>query len=172
MNRNIITEDDVGALAAAQPPTRARTAGGPAGEAAAPSPPPPPPGTPTADDYWSRLLKYIPIEVIGAYLAATGAVSAVSSHRTREVILWVIFVVALVMTPIYLRNLAGIVRSKQLVISAGAFVVWAFALGGPFAASWNGYELWMGSIAVVLSAFVLGGLRLPPLKQPEPAPST
>jgi hypothetical protein len=71
------------------------------------------------------------------------------------------------MTPVYLRKLAGVVRVQQLLLSAGAFAVWAFALGGPFAETWSGYELWMGSIAVILSAFVLGGVTVPPLQQPQ-----
>lgn len=170
MNRNVITEADVQALTQPSVPSKPRAAAEPAGEPAAP--PPPPPGTPTADDFWSRLLKYIPIEVIGAYLAATGLVSAASSHRTREIILWIIFSVALVMTPVYLRKLGGVVRTRQLLVSAAAFAVWAFALGGPFAESWSGYEPWMGSIAVILSAFVLGGVTVPPLQQPKAVLST
>ncbi len=164
MNRNVITAEDAQALAQKQQ--------GVGAEAAGPqtfTPPAPPAGTPTADDYWNRLLKYIPIEVIGVYLAATDAVASVTGHAKRETVLWIIFGFVLAVTPIYLRNVAGIVRSGQLMISAVAFVVWAFALGGPFPESWSGYESWMGALAVILSAFVLGALKLPPLPQPEAA---
>jgi len=82
MNRNVVTVEDAHALQAA-------TAG------AAFAPPAPPAGTPTADDYWNRLLKYIPIEVIGVYLAASDAVSSVTGHTRREVVLWIIFGVVL-----------------------------------------------------------------------------
>lgn len=164
MNRNVVTDQDANALrdvrvASLEVPALAPSA--------APAGPAPPAGTPTADDYWNRLLKYIPIDVIGVYLAATGAVSSVSGHTKREAVLWIIFGVVLVVTPIYLRNVAGVVRSRQLAISAAAFAVWAFALGGPFAESWSGYEPWMGSLAIILSAFVFGAFKLAPLQQPQ-----
>jgi hypothetical protein len=164
VNRNVITAEDAQALAQKHGDAGAKAAGG-----AAFTPPAPPAGTPTADDYWNRLLKYIPIEVIGVYLAASDAVASVTGHTKRETVLWIIFGVVLAVTPIYLRNVVGIVRPRQLIISAVAFAVWAFALGGPFAESWSGYESWMGALAIILSAFVFGALKLPPLPKPEAA---
>jgi hypothetical protein len=75
-------------------------------------------------------MNYIPVEVIGAYLALTDAVSSVSDHTKREVVLWIIFGVVLCMTPVYLRNLTKVVRLRQRLASTGAFAVWALALGG------------------------------------------
>ena len=38
-----------------------------------------------------------------------------------------------IVTPVYLWRLERVHKSLQLIISTGVFIVWAFALGGPFA---------------------------------------
>jgi hypothetical protein len=44
---------------------------------------------------------------------------------------WTVFVVLLIGTPIYLWRTGGVHKPAQLVISTGAYLVWAFAYPGP-----------------------------------------
>ena len=83
------------------------------------------------DGYATRLLKYMPSEVIALYLTLTSLVR--SSAGAGLWLDWLIFAVGVVATPLYLWRLQKVRKPLQLVISTGAFVVWAFALGAPFA---------------------------------------
>jgi len=95
------------------------------------------------DDYATRMVKYIPAEVVAFYLAAdklfvkgAQAVNAnvadtfVAGHLFYFSI--AVFVIALVGTPIYLRQQATGDQPWQVqaVVSTLAFVVWAYAVQG------------------------------------------
>ena len=102
------------------------------------------------DDYKSRLLKYIPAEVIGFYITAQSIVS--SAGNPGPWLLWGVFLFGLIVTPLYLRRFMKVTKTLQLVINTGAFVVWVFALGGPFElAAW--YQPVYG--ALLLPAYTL-----------------
>jgi hypothetical protein len=83
------------------------------------------------DDYKTKLMKYIPAEVIGLYVALEGIVKS-SATDGRQEAYWFIFVVGLIVTPLYLWRIGKVDKSVQLLISTLAFAVWVFALGGPF----------------------------------------
>jgi hypothetical protein len=57
-------------------------------------------------------------------------------------------------------------RTSQMLASLAAFAVWVFALGGRFQAFWSGYKSWMGSIALLLGAFLMAAWNPPPLPDP------
>jgi hypothetical protein len=156
MNRNIVTANDASQLKVAAKAGKFDDLGGGEGEGVS---------TPAADDFTSRLMKLVPIEVIGTYLAATALLDPVPNTTNRKIVMWIVFGVMLVMTPLYLRRQAKVIRKKQLGVSAAAFAVWAFALGGPFQLAWSGYEVWMGGIAVILFTFVLSGLGFAPIPE-------
>lgn len=84
------------------------------------------------DNYQSRLLKYIPSETVGAYIALSGMAAAWQVDR-REAALWTAFAFCLALTPLYLWRLQLVRRRLQLCVSTLAFAVWVFAIGGPFA---------------------------------------
>ncbi len=90
---------------------------------------PEPPKVP--DDYKTRLLKYIPGEVVALYIFLEGIVK--SAADVPHAIYWVIFCVGALGTYLYLLRVAKVEKQVQLIISVVAFCVWAFALGGPFA---------------------------------------
>ena len=175
MEYNVITEKDAeraqvivpGELRATESPSRAleSTEGG--------TPPPPPPpaaveaqATPAAfdrDDALDRLFKYIPSVTVGTYLAIQGVIVQVSNETTRKWTLLIVSLVLLAGTYLFLRQ-RNVKRPAQILASLGAFVVWVFALGGPFDSFWAGYETWMGSIALFLGAFLLAAWNPPPLE--------
>jgi hypothetical protein len=99
------------------------------------------------DDYASRLLKYIPTETVAAYLALSGVVAS-ANGQNRAAMLWAVFAFGLLLTPLYLRRVGRVRSWLQLVISTAAFVVWVFALGGPWALlSW--YEPYYGTLLLI-----------------------
>jgi hypothetical protein len=110
--------------------------------------------TDPVDGYKERLLKYIPAEVITLYMALSGTVGAATGASTQRIAQWVIFAAALLATPLYQNRILKVTKRTQLLIATGAFIVWSFALGGPFEYLIKPADLKMwGSIAVALYTF-------------------
>jgi len=84
------------------------------------------------DDYLTKIIKYIPSEVVVLYITLYGVASAAKTEIPFVLITWLIFVVGVLGTVLYLWRIAQVNDRLQIFISAGAFVVWVFALGGPF----------------------------------------
>jgi hypothetical protein len=82
------------------------------------------------DDYVTKLLKYIPAEVIALYITLDAL--ARSSGETQLQLYWFIFAFGIVVTPLYLWRIQKVHKVLQLSISTIAFFVWVFAMGGPF----------------------------------------
>lgn len=106
-------------------------------------------GSRTPDDYFDRLVKYIPAEVVSLYLMGVGLIDSI---RDGEVYLWLLFLICLVGTFFYLQRVLKVYNWKQLLISCVAFVVWAFALGGPFR-EFNWYQQQLGALALGVYTF-------------------
>jgi hypothetical protein len=79
-----------------------------------------------ADGYADALLKLIPVEVIGFYLAGQALLS--NSTDTGEPTRIGFFVLGVVITYYYLRVPLKVTNAVQLTISVAAFIVWALAL--------------------------------------------
>jgi hypothetical protein len=84
------------------------------------------------DGYFDRLFKYIPAELVAGYIFVLGAVKQLTDPDLR-ILQWSLFIVFLILTPLYLRKVQKVLKIKQLIISTISFGVWVFALGGPFA---------------------------------------
>ena len=85
------------------------------------------------DDYKDRLLKYIPSEVISVFLLTDSLIRSAPNSSPKNILGWIVFACLLLMTPVYLAMVMHVTRLSQLTISTIAFVVWVFAIGGPFA---------------------------------------
>ena len=93
-----------------------------------------PPSQQYEDDYRSRIMKLIPAEIIAAYLTLKGLIeSAASSTSVKESIYWIVFLVLLILTPVFYKRITKVVSRKQLFLTTCAFVVWVFSVGGPMA---------------------------------------
>ncbi len=183
-NRNIITDVDISNLLAPDMGTpRTLDAAPPAGQVpiATPAPPATPTGAPagappaapaapaavvsvpTADDYLTKLLKYVPLEVLGAYLFIEGLVTTnVDDPDNLQTWLFWTLVSTLVLTAVYARTVLNVVRGSQIAMGAVGIAVYVFATGGWFATtSW--YEDWFSGIALVLFGFVVAVIKLPSL---------
>jgi len=89
------------------------------------------------DTYFDKIIKYIPTDIVAAWVAATGLVATAGNAVPATKLLWICLVVGIIFTPLWtLRQtrMPGVPPAyKQSVVSTCAFVVWVFALGGPFA---------------------------------------
>jgi hypothetical protein len=149
MDRNIITEKD---LKNSIPDDTGQAAGG-IGT---------PDGHDDVDTYKSRLFKYIPAEVIAAYLTVQGIIETAGANTKANlpVLLWVTTVFLLAATPFYLKRIQKVKKGQQIIISSLSFLVWVFFLGGPFKnLSW--YDPIYGAILFPLFTFLI------PIIEPE-----
>ena len=87
---------------------------------------------PSKDNYFDRLFKYIPAELVAGYIFVTGTVKQLTDHHSLMIFQWIIFLIFCTLTPIYLLRVQKVRKTQQLMISLLSFIVWVFALGGPF----------------------------------------
>ena len=104
------------------------------------------------DGYFDKLIKYIPTEIVGAWIAITGLIKGASNIPTNT-ILWILFVIFTGLTAVYIIQQTFEPKKplaiKQTSISTIAFIVWVFALGEPFN-SLSFYNPVYGSILLIL----------------------
>lgn len=115
---------------------------------------------PTAkeDSYLAKVVRYIPGEIVAAYLGAYNALRAAVGIPFTG-LLWGVVAVLGVLTPLwilYAANDPGKPRPIfQAIAATFAFVVWVFAIPqGPFSGlSW--YNSVYGSLALILSTLLI-----------------
>ena len=117
MGRSIVTT--------APPAARGGLPSGPDGEGRA---------APAADSYSEALLKLIPAEVIGVYLAMQ-AILANAQDIWRHTPL-VVFLFGVFATWFYLRVTLKVRNVRQLLLSVGAFCIWAYSTSSPEQLAW------------------------------------
>jgi hypothetical protein len=130
-------------------------------------------------NYLERLAKYVPVEIIAAFLAIRGYVDSqgggaplavtspvpapsvvspaaaplvASPGMMPEELEIALFAGLVVLTPLYLSKVGGDVPRKalQIAIATLSFVVWTYAIGGPF--FWGAVEKLTGT-QIVYPAF-------------------
>ncbi|GAC1342783.1 MAG: hypothetical protein NVSMB18_17430 [Acetobacteraceae bacterium] len=105
------------------------------------------------DGYFDKIIKYIPSDVVGAWIAATGVIKSSNSagHGSSRA-LWIAFAVGVVATALWTWKQTTEPNAppaiKQIAMSTLAFVVWVVALGGPFATI-DGYQDYIGSLLLI-----------------------
>jgi hypothetical protein len=110
------------------------------------------------DTYIGKLVKYIPAEVVAAYVAATGAVKTAGASAPRESLLWLVATGMLVVTPIWVLVAATEPGKPRPAFQAGAaavaFACWVFALGGPFE-SQGWYKPVYGTLVLIFATLII-----------------
>ncbi|HJU74140.1 MAG TPA: hypothetical protein VJ717_10360 [Gemmatimonadaceae bacterium] len=106
------------------------------------------------DDFADRILKYIPAEIVAAWVALTGLLTGLAVMA-----LWIIFVIVAVLTFFYMKRQTDLPgkppATTQNSIGVLSFIVWAFALhSGPFGSLT--YPAAYGSIALILYTLAIG----------------
>ncbi|MDD1679835.1 MAG: hypothetical protein LUO93_11715 [Methanomicrobiales archaeon] len=110
------------------------------------------------DNYQDLVAKLIPAEVVAVYIAGDGAISAASEAGLTlnyGGITSVLFVALLIGTPLYLMRISKVTDVRQLAVSTFSFVVWAFALGGPFKIFFSWWNPIYGSILILIYTFYI-----------------
>ena len=125
---------------------------------------------PSEDDYLTKVVKYIPPEVLAAYLFMAGVIdSNVTNKHDHAIWLGSLLVGVLVLTIPYDLQVLKIVRWSQIGMSVLGMAVYVFAVGGWFATT-TWYHQWYASIVVPLLGLVVAILKLPPLPEDPNAP--
>jgi hypothetical protein len=103
------------------------------------------------DDYFDRIVKLIPGDVVAGWLAITSAAKAASS-LSSESLLWTVFLGGFVLAGVWTWIKSSEPKKPkpyiQTAVSMAAFFVWAYATGGA-------PPLWPGAIYNPLHATIL-----------------
>src|SRR5690242_12676470 len=88
------------------------------------------------DTYFDKVIKYIPADIIGAWIAVKSLINT-STKIPTSTILWISIMIGVILTNIWTLRQTKEPKKRpaitQTVISTVAFIDWVFALGGPFA---------------------------------------
>ncbi|MBN9397271.1 MAG: hypothetical protein J0H83_18630 [Candidatus Melainabacteria bacterium] len=108
-----------------------------------------------SDSYFEKLLKAVPADIVATYITIQGILA---EHNKQPLWLsWAVFVVLLVLIPPYVCYVktepTGFVANKAFhrLTSCIAFFVWVFAMGGPFATTFDWHRPYFGSIALIVT---------------------
>lgn len=86
----------------------------------------------TKDGYFDRLFKYIPAEIVAGYIFVLGLLKQLTNTGEVRILQWLLFIIFCILTPLYLWRVQKVLKLQQHIISVLAFIIWVFALGGPF----------------------------------------
>ena len=116
-----------------------------------------------------RLLKFVPIETVGAYTAIEAALKTAEDggKEVSDLLVWFVVVFLTGFTALYLRRFQDVRRISQLLVSMAAFVVYALTIGGVFATQVVKIEPLYQLIILVLVGLVLLFFK-PPKPMPPP----
>ncbi len=153
-DRNIITEADATRLRASAVPRTMKNIEG----LSAPTV-----SVPSADDYLTKLLKYLPLEVLGAYLFLTTLIKQnVVGTSTLAAWLLSLLVFTVIVTCLYDYYVLHIKRAIQIMMSGVGIVIYVFASGDWFATtSW--YHPWYGTAVLPIYGLMIQFIKLEPL---------
>lgn len=112
----------------------------------------------SVDGYFDRVIKYIPSDVVAAWTAVTGLVTA-DAQAPQNTLLWILFGIFTFLTAAWTWKQTtggGKLPTIQILISTVSFIVWVFALGGPFASLEGFYRPLYGSLALIIYTVAVG----------------
>ena len=104
----------------------------------------------SVNDYKDRLVKLIPSEIITAYVTLKGLINGAGEEGNKQLLLWIIFGILVVMNPLYLYYVTNVKKAGQIVFSSIAFVLWVLVIGGTFTTILGFSAEYIGSILLVL----------------------
>jgi len=115
------------------------------------------------ENYLTQVLKYIPSEIVMAYVSIDGVLSYYEGSDYEETLLWIVFGALTVLTPLWLYRVMRVRRWRQLCLSTFSVPVWLFALGGPFALQ-DWYQPALGAMILPLYTLIVPCVIRQPLR--------
>ncbi len=125
---------------------------------AEPSPPTPP--APTEASYFEKLLAYIPSELVGSYVCMDGILKEASVDKPLW-LYWAIFGALLTLAPLYVlfrpttNTVLKCTQKFRAITATVALTVWVFAMGGPFAITFDWYRPVYGAVLLILTTLAI-----------------
>jgi hypothetical protein len=122
----------------------------------------------SGEDYLGRLVKYIPAEIVGLFLASRGIVLRPSAGDDTDPALWIIAFICWILVPIFfwIATSRGGNRPLllQILLATIAFPVWVLAVGGPPTSSllWLTHHQYIGSVLLLFTTTAFARLKPPP----------
>jgi len=108
------------------------------------------------NDFKDRLVKLIPSEIVTAYITIQGLIAgAASPTGKKDILLWIVIIVLIVLTPVYLRFVGNVTKRGQLIFTTIAFIIWVIVIGSPIKEILNFPASFIGSIMLVLYTLVI-----------------
>ncbi len=115
------------------------------------------------DTYFEKLLKYVPGDIVAAFVAIDGLLrdQALVNPLWLD---WTVFGGLLILAPLYAVYRPSTPpppslqarRTFHAVAAMVAFTVWVFALGGPFATTWPDiYRPMYGTILLIFTTLII-----------------
>ena len=111
------------------------------------------------DSYLAKVVRYIPGEIVAAYLAAYNALKAAENGIPFDTVLWIVAIALGVVTPFWILYAAYIPGKSRPYFQAGAataaFAVWVFAIPqGPFS-SIGWYNPVYGFLVLIFATLII-----------------
>ncbi|KST65528.1 hypothetical protein [Mastigocoleus testarum] len=111
------------------------------------------------DTYFDKVIKYIPADIVGAWVAVNGLIKGADiTEVSKNIVLWTAFVIGIVITALWTHKQTQepkkVTAITQIVISTGAFIVWVYASGGPFTTA-HLYNPTYGSILLIFYSLIV-----------------
>jgi uncharacterized membrane-anchored protein len=106
------------------------------------------------DGFFDRIIKYIPSDIVAAWVALTGLMANIAVG-----VMWGVLAVMTLLAFLWTKKQTDVPGQppawRQALVAAVSFVVWAFALhSGPFATL--NYAPAYGSIALIIYTLAIG----------------
>lgn len=115
-------------------------------------------GAPAPDTYFDKVVKYIPTDIVAAWIAVNSMVKAATGVPATTV-MWIALLFGLFLTAAWTwkqTSASGApIATKQIIIATAAFAVWVFALGTPFD-SLNFYHPLYASLLLIAYTLAVG----------------
>lgn len=123
--------------------------------------------------YLDKLLKLIPSEIIAAYLFIQNLIAnqpvVIGNTDYQIIVLWLVVVVFIIVTPVYLVNVQHVYKMNQIVISSIAFLIWTYSLGGPFRLEgWHNPQI-AAILLVIWTLIAPIFIKTTPARKPKPS---
>lgn len=102
-------------------------------------------------NYYEKLLRLIPSEIVAAYLVIIGIIPV------NEPI-WLnvaVTLILLLIIPFYLWRAQNVKNKNQIITTAIAFIIWVYSFNGGIFNSFGLYKPWIASIILVLFTLIM-----------------